>query len=99
MAVRSTLAYRRTARARCRRFRPWALQTITAAAPSLMGAHMGSVRGQETGRAASASSMVSGYWNCASGLSVECMWFLAATAASWRCVVPKVFMCRRARLA
>ncbi|MNV61955.1 hypothetical protein D3C71_1544820 [compost metagenome] len=97
--MRRTLAYKRTARACRNRFKPCALQTMAAAAPSLMGAHMGSVSGQDTGRAASASSMVIGYWNWASGLRVECMWFLAATAASWRCVVPKVFMCRRARLA
>ena len=78
---------------------PLALQTMAAAAPSLIGEHIGSVRGHDTTRAPSTSSMVMGYWNCAIGLRVACVWFFAATAASCRWVVPKVSMCSRVRLA
>ena len=38
-------------------------------------------------------------WYCDSGLWTECAWFLAETAASCRCVVPKVRMWERAKAA
>jgi len=53
-----------------------------------MGAHMGTVSGQATTRAASTSSMLMSlrYWD--SGFWVEWRWFFALTAASCRQVVP-----------
>ena len=77
------------------RFSPEAEQTTTAAAPSEIGEHIGSVSGQVIGGAASTCSTVYGSRYCDSGLCTEWRWFLADTAASWRCVVPKRFMCIR----
>jgi hypothetical protein len=86
----TTLASTATARRALapRRLRPSSLQTTTAAAPSLIGEHIGSVSGYVIGGAASTCSTVSGSRYCDSGLCTECWWFLAATAAICRCVVP-----------
>ena len=59
-----------------------ALDTTAAAAPSEIGEHIGMVRGHTTARAASTSSTVNDFWNCALGLCTEWAWFLALTAAN-----------------
>jgi len=82
----------RTARRASSRLSALSDTTTSAAAPSLIGAHIERVMGQATSLSASTSSTVMGVRYCASGLNCECQWFLAATAAIWRCVVPKVFM-------
>jgi hypothetical protein len=64
-------------------------QTMAAAASSLIGAHIGSVSGHDTSRAASTSLAVIESWYWALGLSEECRWFFAETSAMSRWVVPK----------
>ena len=71
------------------RFSPAAVPTTTAAAPSETGEHIGSVSGYAIGGAAMTSSVEKAFRYCERGLWTEWVWFLAATAASWRCVVPK----------
>ena len=57
------------------------LTSTAAAAPSEIGAHMARVSGQAISGVASTSCTVIGVWYCASGLSAECVWFLAAVWA------------------
>ena len=74
--------------------------TITAAAaPSPIGEHMGRVSGSAIIGDASTSSTVSASWNCAFGLRLPFLAFLAATAAYCRAVVPYFSMWWRAMAA
>ena len=74
---------------------PSSVHSTAAAAPSEIGEHIGSVSGYVIGGAASTSSMEYTSRYCDSGLCCEWRWFLAATAAIWRWVVPKRFMWNR----
>ena len=56
--------------------------STTAAAPSPVGQHIGSVFGYEITRAFMISSSEKTFWYCASGLSAECAWFFSATLAN-----------------
>ncbi|MFO1428220.1 MAG: hypothetical protein U1F11_14875 [Steroidobacteraceae bacterium] len=67
----STLASTLTARWPSKRASASFEHTSTAAAPSLIGEHIGSVSGQAMILAARISSMVKSRWNCASGLWIE----------------------------
>ena len=54
----------------------------------LIGAHIGTVSGQATAGASSTSSTLIALRYCESGFHCEWTWFLAATAAICRAVVP-----------
>jgi hypothetical protein len=88
----STLAHTLTALLRSNRSSASSRTRMAAAAPSLIGAHIGSVSGHEIIREPRTSSIEIALRYCDSGLKVECWWFLEATAASCRSVVPKLFM-------
>ncbi len=57
---------------------------MAAAAPSLIGEHIGSVSGYVIGAAVRTCSTVYASRYCASGLCTECAWFFADTAAAHR---------------
>ena len=62
--------------------------TTSAAAPSVIGAHIGSVSMPAMRRASSTSATVNVRWCCAFGFSAPCAWFLTATRAKSSAVAP-----------
>ena len=58
------------------------LTSTTAAAPSPVGQHISSVFGYDIISASMTSSSENAFWYCASGFSVECVWFFSATLAN-----------------
>jgi hypothetical protein len=72
LPLASTVASTLAARARSKRSTMSTRHRIAAAAPSLIGAHIGSVSGQEMVRAANTCSTVMSVRYCDSGLRVEC---------------------------
>ena len=88
-----------TARLRSNRSSASPLHRTSAPAPSLIGAHMARVNGQEISRSFSTASTDMSVRYCDSGFMVEWKWFFDATMAICSTVVPKVFMWKRAMAA